>query len=89
MEVALDEIGEMISAGPTEVEASAVSDCISVYLHSKSLAKRVVFVRRYWYGDAISKIASDYGFSESKVKSMLMRMRKELKKHFERNGISI
>ena len=89
MEVAIDEIGEMISAESADIEASAVSDCISSYLHRKSYIKRVVFVRRYWYGDGIRKIASDCGFSESKVKSMLMRMRKELKVYLERNGIRV
>ena len=89
LEVAIDEIGEMISAEPTDFDSAAISDCISDYLHGKSYIKRVIFVRRYWYGDGIDKIASDYGFSESKVKSMLMRMRKELKTYLERNGIRV
>ena len=89
LEIALDEIGEIIGGEPAGFEAVVISDCISAYLHSKGYTKRVVFVRRYWYGDGISKIASDYGFSESKVKSMLMRMRKELKVYLERNGIRV
>lgn len=89
LEVAIDEIGEIISGEPTDLDAAAISECISDYLRDKSYTKRVVFVRRYWYGDGISKIASDYGFSESKVKSILMRMRKELKVYFERNGIRV
>ncbi len=91
-EIALDEIGDILSADNapnTEYESSEISDCISDYLHSKSYIKRVVFVRRYWYCDTINKIASDYGFSESKVKSMLMRMRNELKIYFERKGIRL
>ena len=80
LEVAFDEIGEIISEGREDLDTAEVSECISAYLHSKSYIKRVVFVRRYWYGDGVNKIAADYGFSESKVKSMLMRMRNELKK---------
>lgn len=91
-EVTLSELDEIRSSeNPFEekYEISDVSNCISSYLLSKSYTKRVIFVRRYWYCDSINKIASDYGFSESKVKSMLMRMRKELKVHLERSGFPI
>lgn len=91
-EVTLSELGEILSdelSPEAAIEARAVSDCISDFLHRKDYIKRVVFVRRYWYCDTVAKIAVDYGFSESKVKSMLMRMRKDLKIYLERNGISI
>lgn len=92
LEIALDEVGDILSGDivpKTEYDWAEISDCISAYLHSKSYTKRVVFVRRYWYCDTINKIASDYGFSESKVKSMLMRMRNELKIYFESKGIRL
>lgn len=91
-EVTLSELDEIQSGNRSseiKFETSEVSDCITRYLYSKSYIKRVVFVRRYWYCDAIGKIASDYGFSESKVKSMLMRMRKELKTYLERSGLRV
>lgn len=87
MEIALDEIGDILS-GDIADNKSEISDCISAYLHTKSYTKRVVFVRRYFYCDTVSKIASDCGFSESKVKSMLMRMRNELKIYLEGEGFS-
>lgn len=92
MEVLLSELGEVRSGGEgTEgaLDAREVSECISAYLHTKERAKRAVFVRRYWYCDPVAKIAADCGFSESKVKSMLMRMRKELKIYLERNGLDV
>lgn len=73
----------------TKYELHETADHISTFLKSKSYTKRIVFVRRYFYCDTIEEIAKNYGFSESKVKSMLMRMRKELKKYLERNGITI
>ena len=89
LDVAIDELGDILPVAAAEYESTKLSDCISDYLHSKSYTKRVVFVRRYWYCDAINKIASDYGFSESKVKSMLMRMRNELKIYLERNEVKL
>ena len=35
---------------------------------------------------SVSEIAKTYGISESKVKSILFRMRKELKKELEKEG---
>lgn len=91
-EVALSELGELLSKEPnpeTSCEARETAELISDFLRQKSYTKRVVFIRRYWYCDSISKISSDFGFSESKVKSMLMRIRKELRKYLEQNGVFI
>ena len=86
LEVALDELVEILPGEPT-IEASAVAECVARYLSGKGRAQRIVFVRRYWYCDPVHQIASDCGFSESKVKSMLMRMRRELRLELERSGI--
>ena len=37
----------------------------------------------------VKEIASVYGMSESKVMSTLYRMRNKLKKHLEKEGISL
>ena len=87
LEVALDELVEILPGGEPAVEASAVAECVARYLSGKSRAQRIVFVRRYWYCDSVNQIATDCGFSESKVKSMLMRMRRELRLELERSGI--
>lgn len=51
--------------------------------------KRNVFVRRYWYMDTVPRIAQGYGMTESKVASMLLRCRKELKNYLEKEGYQI
>ena len=48
-----------------------------------------VFVRRYWYFDSVSQIAKAYGFLQSKVKTMLFRMRSDLKEHLEKGGYTV
>lgn len=91
-EVALDELGDILrdNASPDrEYGINETAQFISDFLHTKSYDKRVVFVRRYWYCYEISQIAAEFGFTESKVKSMLMRLRKELKVYLERNGVII
>ena len=48
-----------------------------------------VFVCRYWYFDSISTISVYFGFSESKVKSMLHRTRKKLRSKLLEEGVII
>jgi RNA polymerase sigma factor (sigma-70 family) len=62
-------------------------ESINQFLSSLPKIKRMVFVRRYWYLSPIRDIAEQYGMSESKVASMLFRLRNELKRHFEKEGI--
>ena len=48
--------------------------------------KRLIFMRRYWYGDSIECISKRYCISESKVKTTLFRLREKLKKYIEKEG---
>lgn len=85
----LDECVPSIFSVEAAVEAKELSEHINDFLTRLEKAKRIVFVRRYWYSDGIKDIADRFGYSESKVKSMLMRTRKELKKYLERQGIAV
>ena len=59
-----------------EGEAAAA---FNAFLEGLPQTKRVIFVRRYWYGDAVADIAKAFGKREGTVKSMLFRMRQDLK----------
>lgn len=56
------------------------------FLFSLKETERRVFLCRYWYMDSIGDIASQFGFSHSKVKSMLMRTRNKLKRYLLEKG---
>ena len=60
---------------------------INRFLQEISASKRKVFVRRYWYGSSIKEIGKDFGFSESKVSTILFRLRRDLKNTLEKEGI--
>ena len=51
--------------------------------------KRAVFVRRYWFGETAASIAEKYGYSETKIRSMLFRTRKKLKKYLEGKDVEL
>lgn len=72
-----------------EVEEKYLSSLIDEFLETCTEEQQNVFVRRYWYFDSISQIAKTYGFSQSKVKTMLFRMRSDLKNHLEEGGYDV
>lgn len=61
-----------------KITERALADSIDRFLDGLAETERNVFVRRYWYMQSVSEIAKYHGFSESKVKSMLFRIRKKL-----------
>lgn len=72
-----------------EIEAKYLSTLIDEFLQTCTEEKQNVFVRRYWYFDSVAQIAQKYGLSQSKVKTMLFRMRSDLKKHLEKGGYTV
>lgn len=72
-----------------EMEAKYLSSLIDEFLETCTEEQQNIFVRRYWYFDSISQIAKTYGFSQSKVKTMLFRMRSKLKKHLVGGGYDV
>lgn len=90
-EILLSEIGDFLPAEKTgeDYGEDEAAECINAFLSSLKTAERVVFVRRYWFFDDIADIAARTGFSESKVKSLLFRLRKRLKEKLLREGIGV
>ncbi|MBQ8922709.1 MAG: sigma-70 family RNA polymerase sigma factor [Oscillospiraceae bacterium] len=79
---ALDELAEVIRGDDNterDVEARELRDHLNQFLKGLPEPDRSVFVCRYWYFDKISEIAARFGFSGSKVKSMLLRTRTKLR----------
>lgn len=90
--VSLSELEEILSSKDNPelaLEEAELTKHINDFLRQNEYIKRVVFVRRYWYSDSIEEIATNYGFSQSKVKSMLKRTRESLKKYLERQGVRL
>jgi RNA polymerase sigma-70 factor (ECF subfamily) len=62
---------------------------INAFLATCSEDQRNIFVRRYWYFDTVAEISKKYGYSQSKVKTALFRMREGLKQHLEKEGYAV
>lgn len=90
LEIALSELENCIpdqTCVDKTVEEKLLAAAINRFLHTQSKIKRNIFVRRYWYLYSIKEIADAYEMSESKVKSVLFRMRYELKEHLVKEEV--
>ncbi len=88
--LSLEELGEVVADGNTveaQVDEKALLRLLNRFVGSLPKEKRVVFVARYWHLYGIDEIAQRLGLSESKVKSILFRVRKELKVRLQKEGI--
>lgn len=87
----LEELEECIS-GEDSVEKEYLqkefAKSLNQFVEDLPDVERKVFLCRYWYMDSIETIAERFGFSESKVASMLHRTRGKLRKMLEQEGIA-
>lgn len=88
----LDELSELVSGTESvekELDRRALTTEINGFLGTLSAKKRFVFVRRYWYADAVSEIAKQCGMSENRVSVLLHRLRKQLKEYLNERGFTV
>jgi len=76
------ELEQLIPSGTSveeEMDGAIFAEAIGRFLMTQPLEKRRVFVRRYYYLEKTTSIAQRLGYSDNKVRTMLYRMRRELK----------
>ena len=87
--LALEELGDCVPLGgdaQQALEGRELTRLLNRFLSGLPAAQRQVFLARYWYGAAVKDIARQFGYSESKVKSMLYRTREKLRLTLEKEG---
>ena len=87
--LALEELGDCVPLGgdaQQALEGRELTRLVNRFLSGLPAAQRQVFLARYWYGAAVKDIARQFGYSESKVKSMLYRTREKLRLTLEKEG---
>lgn len=88
--VALEELHECIpdsSNVENVTEQVVLVDSLNCFLADLNVEHRKIFVARYFYFFSIKEIASRYNIGESRVKMLLLRMRKSLREMLEKEGI--
>ena len=90
MPLALEELEDCVAGlqdVETEYQRKELIRAYKKFLDRLPATERRVFLSRYWYVDSIDTIADRYGFSQSKVKSMLHRIRTKLRKQLAEEGL--
>jgi len=92
MGLLLDELSDCLPSAEVTMDQhnfNHTTQIINNWLRNQPSDNRIVFIKRYWYSQSISSVATDMSMSESKVKSMLFRMRQQLKKKLIQEGIEV
>ena len=90
--ISLEDFGDSFADGTTpeqELDAKLLIDAINRFLRSLPIEQRRVFIKRYWYMSSITETATSFGLSESKVTSILFRVRNKLKDHLTKEGFDL
>ena len=85
--LAYEELEFVLPSRDEAVDQLAFRTFLNQFLRSQKKDARVMFLRRYWYGDSISQIAAAFGCGEEKVKSTLFRTRNKLRDAMIKEGI--
>jgi RNA polymerase sigma-70 factor (ECF subfamily) len=71
------------------VDDRLLTDAIDNWLALLSKDDRVLFVRRYWLGDAVNTLAKENGCTQNQMAQRMLRLRKALKAALEQEGINV
>ena len=90
--LAIDELEECIPGGSSvesSVDEKLLTECITAFLSELPKRDRQLFLRRYFFTEAVSQIASRFEMSENAVSVSLYRTRAKLKIFLEKEGFDI
>ena len=88
-EVSLDELAETLPGINLEetVDARFLGRAIDDFLSRQGRTTRIIFLRRYWFGDGVKDIAQMLDMTESAVSVRLLRTRQKLKDYLIKEGL--
>ena len=87
MTLAFEELALYLPSREQETDGLEFRTFLNQFLRGLPKTSRMMFVRRYWYGESIAQIADAFECSEEKVKSTLFRTRNKLRQSMIKEGI--
>lgn len=73
----------------SDIEADSLTEIINAWLSTLPQDDRVLFLRRYWYGDDLNMLAFECSVSPNKMAGRIYRLRRKLKTILEGEGVSV
>ena len=87
-DVSLEELAGCLSGISLEEQwqARELGRAIDRFLELQTQQNRIIFLRRYWFGDSVQQIAALYAITPGAVSVRLSRLRDALKDHLTKEG---
>ena len=89
---ALEELEEILPGPETpesRLDCLELGEGINRFLSGLDSRDRVLFLRRYWYGDGVEAAGAALGLSAGQAGLRLFRLRKKLRRYLEKEGYTI
>lgn len=89
IDLVLEELDYCVTSGDTPelaLQRKELARSVNRFLEALPEVERSIFLCRYWYLDPVNRIAENFGFTPSKVTSLLHRLRGRLRSHLEKEG---
>lgn len=83
--ISLEELSGCIPA-PCRDDGKALGRAMDAWLDTLNIESRVIFLRRYWFGDSVKDIAAAFKMKENAVSVRLSRLRDSLKAYLIKEG---
>ena len=82
-DVSLEELADVLPGPYMEdlLDARELGLAIGRFLDTVSKENRILFLRRYWFGDSVKHLAKATGLSENTISVRLSRLRSQLKSY--------
>ena len=90
--ILLSELDDCVPSSESVEQAAdtrALGALVELWLAEQPEADRKLFMRRYWYGESVAAIAKSKGIKANALTQKLYRMRRDLKAHLGREGVTL
>ena len=87
-EVCIDELADILPDATLEEQTDAreLGRAINRFLGTLDKTSRVLFVKRYWFGDDLTTLSKELGLTQSAASVRLHRIRNKLKDYLQKEG---
>ncbi len=87
-DLSLDELADVIPGDTLEdlLDARELGRAIDRFLDTLSQQNRVIFLRRYWFGDSVMDLANSQALTPNAMTVRLSRLRAQLKDYLIKEG---
>lgn len=85
----LVELDECVTDSLPDMEPQEIGRLIDTFMETLPKREAVVFLRRYNCSQPVKDIAAAVGMTENQVSKILQKLRRKLKKHLEKEGITV